>query len=202
MPDTAGLRRFTPATPGGRAVDVREARRIAVRSQLLDGSASSVLETVRHLGFLQLDPIATVAPAQHLVLWSRLGTYDVSELDRLCWEERVLFEWDAFLWPIEELPVVRGLMRRWTTSRHYASERWVREFIAENRPDLEGRVVMMTGDALGPEVIAHAREVSVVVKPLELRALRTALRHILGSDSQSKEKNSGRKVGADQKENA
>ncbi len=133
MPDTAGLRRFTPATPGGRAVDVREARRIAVRSQLLDGSASSVLETVRHLGFLQLDPIATVAPAQHLVLWSRLGTYDVSELDRLCWEERVLFEWDAFLWPIEELPVVRGLMRRWTTSRHYASERWVREFIAENR---------------------------------------------------------------------
>ena len=133
MPDSAGLRRFTPAAPGGRAVDLAEARRVAVRSQLLDGSATSVLETVRRLGFLQLDPIATVAPAQQLVLWSRLGTYDVAELEGLCWEARVLFEWDAFVWPIEELPLVRGLMRRWTTSRHYASERWVREFIAENR---------------------------------------------------------------------
>ena len=54
-----------------------EARRIAVRAQLLDGSAGNVLDTVRRLGFLQLDPISTVAPPQHLVLWSRLGSgYD------------------------------------------------------------------------------------------------------------------------------
>jgi uncharacterized protein YcaQ len=88
---------------------------------------------VRELGFLQLDPIATVAPAQHLVLWSRLGAYDVSELDRLLWDERALFEWDAFVWPTEALPLVRGLMRRWRTSTHYTSERWVRDFLAENR---------------------------------------------------------------------
>jgi DNA-binding NtrC family response regulator len=76
------------------------------------------------------------------------------------------------------------------------------DYIAENRPDLEGRVVMMTGDALGPEVVSRTRDVPVVVKPLELRALRTALRPILGRDSQSKEKNPDRKVGAEQKENA
>lgn len=76
------------------------------------------------------------------------------------------------------------------------------DFIAENRPDLEGCVVMMTGDALGPEVIANARDISVVVKPLELRALRTALRPMLGHDSRSEDKNSDRKAGADQKENA
>jgi uncharacterized protein YcaQ len=105
-----------------------------VRAQLLDGSATNVLDTIRHLGFLQLDPIATVAPAQHLVLWSRLGAYDVAELDRLLWDERVLFEWDALVWPIEALPVVRGLMRRWRTSRHYNAERWVRTFVAENQP--------------------------------------------------------------------
>jgi uncharacterized protein YcaQ len=133
MPESAGLRR--PGSGRG-AVPVGEveARRIAVRSQLLDGSATGVLETVRRLGFLQLDPIAVVAPAQHLVLWSRLGEYDVGELDRLLWDERVLFEWDAFVWPIEELPLVRGLMRRWRTSTHYKAERWVREFLAENRP--------------------------------------------------------------------
>jgi uncharacterized protein YcaQ len=114
-------------------VEPEAARRIAVRAQALDGSARGVLETVRRLGFLQLDPIATVAPPQELVLWSRLGAFDRTELDRLLWEERVLFEWNAFVWPIEALPIVRGLMRRWRTSTRYVSERWVRTFLAENR---------------------------------------------------------------------
>ena len=92
-----------------------------------------MLETVRRLGYLQLDPIATVATPQELVLWSRLGAFDRTELDRLLWEERALFEWNAFIWPIESLPMVRGLMRRRRTSTHYAHERWMREFMAENR---------------------------------------------------------------------
>jgi len=96
-----------------REVTIEEARRIAVRAQLLDGSATSVLDTVRQLGFLQLDPISVVAPPQHLVLWSRLGErYDTSELDRLLWEERALVEWNAFLWPAEDLPLLRARMRR------------------------------------------------------------------------------------------
>src|SRR5919202_1788067 len=93
-------------------VTAEQARRIAVRAQLLDGSARGVLETVRRLGFLQIDPIATVAPPQRLVLWSRLGPYDVRELDRLLWEERRLFEYGAFIWPIEDLPLIRARMRR------------------------------------------------------------------------------------------
>ena len=83
-----------------------------MRSQLLDGSAAGVLETVRRLGFLQLDPISTVAPPQHLVLWSRLGAYDRAELDRLLWEERKLVEFRAFVYPIEDMPVLRARMRR------------------------------------------------------------------------------------------
>ena len=54
---------------------------------------------MRRLGFLQIDPISTVAPPQYLVLWSRLGPYDREELDRLVWEERKLVEWDAFICP-------------------------------------------------------------------------------------------------------
>ncbi len=104
-------------------VSVEEARRIAVRAQLLDGSATDVLSTVRRLGFLQLDPISSVAPPQHLVLWSRLGrVYDRSELDRLLWEERKLVEWNAFLWPVEDLPLLRAQMRSkngtWARYRH------------------------------------------------------------------------------------
>jgi len=95
-------------------VGVEEARRIAVRAQVLDGSATDVLSTVRRLGFLQLDPISTVAPPQHLVLWSRLGPFDPSELDRLVWQERKLVEWDAFLYPVEDLPLLKAFMRRTT----------------------------------------------------------------------------------------
>jgi hypothetical protein len=92
-------------------VSVAEARRIAVRSQLLDGSATSVLDTVRRLGFLQIDPISSVAPPQYLVPWSRLGTYDRAELDRLLWVERKLVEWRAFIYPVEDLPLLRAWMR-------------------------------------------------------------------------------------------
>jgi uncharacterized protein YcaQ len=75
-----------------RVVSLAEARRIAVRAQLLDGSATSGARHRTQARLLQIDPISTVAPPQHLVLWSRLGPYDTTELDRLLWEERKLFE--------------------------------------------------------------------------------------------------------------
>jgi uncharacterized protein YcaQ len=95
-----------------REVTVEEARRIAVRAQGLDGSARGVLDTVHRLGFLQLDPISSVAPPQHLVLWSRLGPFDTAELERLLWEERKLVEWRAFVYPMEDLPILKAFMRR------------------------------------------------------------------------------------------
>ena len=114
-----------------RLVSPEKARRIAVRAQLLDGSATTVLDTVRHLGFLQLDPISTVAPPQHLVLWSRLGAFDTTELDRLLWDERKLFEWNAFVWPFEDLPLLRARMRRRRPGLT-ASERMANEFLSEH----------------------------------------------------------------------
>jgi uncharacterized protein YcaQ len=107
-------------------VSPEDARRIAVRAQLLDGSATTVHDTVRRLGFLQLDPISTVAPPQQLVLWSRLGPYDVAELDRLLWDERKLVEWRAFVYPAEDLPLLRARMRR-------PLRKNAREWLAENR---------------------------------------------------------------------
>jgi uncharacterized protein YcaQ len=113
-------------------VTPEEARRIAVRAQLLDGSATSVLDTVRRLGFLQVDPISTVAPPQHLVLWSRLGSaYDRGELDRLLWVEKKLFEYVAYIRPIEDLPLIRARMRR-RRGNTYAHERRGNEFLRAN----------------------------------------------------------------------
>jgi uncharacterized protein YcaQ len=111
-------------------VSLAQARRLAVRAQVLDGSAEGVLDTVRRLGFLQIDPISTVAPPQRLVLWSRLGAYDSAELDRLLWEERKLFEWGAFIWPIEDFPLIRARMRR--RRGKYKFEQQGTEFLRRN----------------------------------------------------------------------
>ena len=71
-----------------------EARRIAVRAQLLDADRPADLAAVvDQLTFLQLDPTAAVAPSADLVCWSRLGArYDPSQLQRALEVDRSLFE--------------------------------------------------------------------------------------------------------------
>jgi uncharacterized protein YcaQ len=111
-------------------MDLARARRVAVRAQALDGSATSLRDLVGRLGFLQMDPIATIATPQQLVPFNRLAAFDPAELDRLVWEERVLFEWNAFIWPIEDLPLVRARMRR----RRSTANAWTKEFLRSNAP--------------------------------------------------------------------
>jgi uncharacterized protein YcaQ len=90
-----------------------EARRLAISAQRLAGRRpGGILEAVRETGPLQLDPTNAVARSQLLVLWSRLGAYDVGELDRLLWEERALFQWRAFIYPAEDWPLVSAAARR------------------------------------------------------------------------------------------
>jgi uncharacterized protein YcaQ len=118
--------------PKPRVVSREGARRIAVNAQLLNGRVTGVLDTVRRLGYLQLDPISVVAPPQHMVLFSRLGArYDRAELERLLWVERELFEWNAFLWPKESLPIIRAWMRKPRTGGGVWAER-VAEFLKTN----------------------------------------------------------------------
>jgi uncharacterized protein YcaQ len=138
-------------------VSPAEARRIAVRAQLLDGSATDVLSTVRKLGFLQIDPISVIAPPQHLVLWSRLGPFDRSELDRLLWKERKLVEWDAFIWPIEDLPLLRARMR--VRSRKYTWVRWGSDWLKQHAGYRRFvlRELDQRGPLLGREIEDRAR---------------------------------------------
>jgi uncharacterized protein YcaQ len=117
-----------------RVVSPEQARRIAVHAQALDGSARGVLSTVRRLGWLQMDPIATVATPQELVLFSRLGSFDRSQLSRLLWKERKLFEYDAFIYPIEDLPLQRARMARRRNFGYLKTKRdlWSQNFMREH----------------------------------------------------------------------
>jgi hypothetical protein len=138
--------------------ELERLRRIAVHAAVLDGSSTGVLDAVQRLGFLQLDPISTVAPAQHLVLWSRFGRgYDQAELDRLLWKERKLVEWHAYVYPIEDLPVLKTLMRRRDRPLDLRVIAWLKEHAAYRRyvlKELERR-----GPLLSREIEDHANSI-------------------------------------------
>ncbi|WP_185994327.1 DNA glycosylase AlkZ-like family protein [Nocardioides campestrisoli] len=92
----------------------RDARRIAVRAQLLSADRpETVLDTVRHLGFLQADPTEAVARNADLVLWSRLGSgYDRRELEEAVGTGQ-LVELDMRLRPAEDVALYRAEMAAW-----------------------------------------------------------------------------------------
>jgi uncharacterized protein YcaQ len=95
------------------ALSLPRARRLAVMGAMLAAPAPrSIPEVVEGLFGLQMDPVSPVARAEQLVLWSRLGPYDVAELDRLRFETKELFEYWAFIVPASDYAIHRETMRR------------------------------------------------------------------------------------------
>jgi uncharacterized protein len=70
-----------------------QARRLALRSLAPELQSHSVPEVVRRLGYVQIDTIAVIERAHHHVLWTRLPTYEVAQLDRAQGEERQILEY-------------------------------------------------------------------------------------------------------------
>lgn len=113
-PGQDALNRAARATPtswlvsgdmGVHRLDRAEARRIAVRAQLLGSPRpTDLLAVVRQLTLLQIDPTAAVAPSADLVAWSRLGSsYRPDQLRRALEEDRTLFEHSAVVRPMADL---------------------------------------------------------------------------------------------------
>ena len=96
------------------------ARRFIITQQRLAGprpaaDAQGLLNVVRDIGCLQLDPISAVARSHLLVLFSRAGRFDPAELDQLLWRDRSLFEYWAHVASIvttEDYPIHQWMMRR------------------------------------------------------------------------------------------
>jgi uncharacterized protein len=112
----------------------QDARRIAVRAQLLDSPRPpGLLDVVRRLTLLQIDPTAAIAPNAELVAWSRLGSsYSPADLDTAL-TERTLLELRAMIRPREDLALYRADMAAWESAQRgelpgwRASQRdWVR----------------------------------------------------------------------------
>jgi uncharacterized protein len=91
-----------------------EARRIAVRAQLLDTARpTDLLDLVRHLTLLQVEPTAAVAPSAEVVAWSRLGPgFRPAELEDAI-ADGSLVELHSMLRPAEDLALYRAEMAAW-----------------------------------------------------------------------------------------
>ena len=108
-----------------------EARQLAVAAQLLDGRApKTVTEVVRALGSVQVDPVAAVARAERMVLFSRLGPYDDAELVAAL-DRGEVFEYWAHIVPTSDYGIHRESMRRYPRG-DLTRSRYIRDWLAAN----------------------------------------------------------------------
>jgi hypothetical protein len=104
-----------------------QARRIAVRAQLLDAPRpTDLLAVVQQLTLLQIDPTAAIAPSADLVAWSRLGSaYEPADLKQALEQDRALFEHNALVRPMGDLGLYLAGAADWPP---YARTRaWIRD---------------------------------------------------------------------------
>lgn len=103
----------------------QDARRIAIRAQLLDADRPSlVAEVVDELTVLNIDPTNAIAPSEDHILWTRLGAgYEHTHLQEAVETDRTVFEYDGMYRSAADLPLYRTLMRR--PLRYASTADWV-----------------------------------------------------------------------------
>jgi len=104
-----------------------QARRIAVRAQLLDAPRpSELLAVVQQLTLLQIDPTAAIAPSADLVAWSRLGSaYEPAHLRQALEHDRTLFEHNALVRPMSDLGLYLAGAADWPS--YERTRDWLRD---------------------------------------------------------------------------
>lgn len=136
-----------------------QARRIAVQAQLLDADRpDDVVGIAEQLGAIKIDPTATIAPAEHTILWSRIGSaYDGGQLAKAVESDRLLFEFDGAFRPVSLLPLMLPAMRRWP--RRESSRQWL-EANDRFRTDVLARL-----RAEGPLLASEIPDTADVARP-------------------------------------
>ncbi|MFW5748898.1 MAG: winged helix-turn-helix domain-containing protein [Chloroflexota bacterium] len=99
-----------------RTITVENARRLNLARQHLTGDTPpALLAMIRDMGCLQLDPISAMARSHEIVVWSRQGPYDMTDLDHLRFEDFALIEYWAHAASMvltEDYPLYRYYINR------------------------------------------------------------------------------------------
>jgi uncharacterized protein YcaQ len=84
---------------------------------------ATLVDVVRQLTFVQLEPTAPIAPTADLVLWSRLGdAYSPGDLEAAI-AQNALFELNLMVRPMEDLALFRAQMAE--PPLYESTERWL-----------------------------------------------------------------------------
>jgi uncharacterized protein YcaQ len=119
-----------------RSISAATARRLAIRTQGLDGSwellsgKRGAVRTIDRLGYVQIDTMAVVERAHHHTLWCRQPDYEPDMLHELQRRDRRVFEYwchGASYLPIDDYPYYLPRMRA------YADSASVRDWLEANR---------------------------------------------------------------------
>src|SRR2546430_3524520 len=104
-----------------------QARRVAVRAQMLDAPRpTELLAVVQQLTLLQIDPTAAIAPSADLVAWSRLGSaYRPAHLQQALEQDRTLFEHNALVRPMSDLGLYLAGASDWPS--YERTRAWLRD---------------------------------------------------------------------------
>jgi uncharacterized protein YcaQ len=101
------------------------ARRIFIWKQCLAGNSpegtfnKKVTDIIRKTGYIQWDPVKVVAPSHLISLWSRIGSFQWSDLDKMMWTDKeAFFHWTPIAWLVltEDYPIYYSLMKRYLDS--------------------------------------------------------------------------------------
>ena len=100
--------------------------------------SEDVYAAIERVGWVQIDTLQVVRRAQYLTLWSRLGAYDTTLLDKLLFDggntspdnNRRLFEYWAHAACIIPLTLYPNFMPRMQGHRH-GSNKWVSNWLAQ-----------------------------------------------------------------------
>ncbi|GGB40200.1 hypothetical protein GCM10011380_32060 [Sphingomonas metalli] len=138
------------------SLSLAEARRIALAAQGFGrrmpalATEAQVRAAVRRVGLLQIDSVNVLARAHYLPLFSRLGDYDRSILERAAWgvrPQRRYFEYwahEASLLPLADHPLLRWRMDR--AARGEIGYHALRRYATEHRREAEAVLARIAAD--------------------------------------------------------
>ncbi len=127
-------------------------KKLFISKQYLAGNSPSgnfnekLTSIIRDIGYIQWDPVTVVAPSHLISIWSRIGKFKRTDLDKMMWEDKeAIFQWVPTAWIVltEDYPIFYSLMKRFPESlqRGWASyEEMARNFL-DSHQELRSKVL-------------------------------------------------------------
>jgi uncharacterized protein YcaQ len=105
----------------------------------------TLLETIEQLGCVQIDTLQMVHRSHYVILWSRLGTYNPADLDKLLYDpdHRHCFEYwfqAACILPYSQYPNLLPVMRRHKERYYDSNHRWGQWMARDGHAELTAAV--------------------------------------------------------------